>query len=96
MAHRDLLPPIAIVVNGAKGISALLQLGRDLDCQYKMAFVLVHKLREAAASGDKGKKLNGHVEIDRMYKRRGKTVGQSVGLSLRHHRRPARSGQPRG
>jgi hypothetical protein len=30
-------------VNGAKGHSAL-QLSRDLDCQYKTAFVLAHKL----------------------------------------------------
>src|SRR6185437_9932697 len=39
MAHRDLLAAIAIFVNGAKGHSAL-QLSRDLDCQYKTAFVL--------------------------------------------------------
>ena len=32
----------------AKGHSAL-QLSRDLDCQYKTAFVLTHKLREALA-----------------------------------------------
>lgn len=37
---------IAIFANGAKGHSAL-QLSRDLDCQYKTAFVLAHKLREA-------------------------------------------------
>src|SRR5207237_939879 len=39
---------IAIFVNGAKGHSAL-QLSRDLDVQYKTAFVLAHKLREALA-----------------------------------------------
>jgi transposase-like protein len=43
---RDYLLAIAIFANGAKGYSAL-QLSRDLDCQYKTAFVLVHKLREA-------------------------------------------------
>ncbi len=43
---RDLLAAIAIFVNGAKGISAL-QLSRDLGVQYKTAFVLAHKLREA-------------------------------------------------
>ena len=37
---------IAIFANGAKGHSAL-QLSRDLCCQYKTAFVLAHKLREA-------------------------------------------------
>jgi transposase-like protein len=43
---RDYLAAIAIFVNAVKGISAL-QLGRDLDVQYKTAFVLAHKLREA-------------------------------------------------
>ena len=43
---RDYLAAIAIFVNAVKGVSAL-QLGRDLDCQYKTAFVLAHKLREA-------------------------------------------------
>lgn len=41
---RDILLAIAIFVNAAKGISAL-QLGRDLDGQYKTAFVLAHQLR---------------------------------------------------
>jgi hypothetical protein len=40
--HRGILLAIAIFVNGAKGHSAL-QLSRDLDCQYKTAFVLAHK-----------------------------------------------------
>jgi transposase-like protein len=43
---RDYLLAIAIFTNGAKGYSAL-QLSRDLNCQYKTAFVLAHKLREA-------------------------------------------------
>jgi len=66
MAHRDLLAAIAIFVNGAKGMSAL-QLSRDLDCQYKTAFVLTHKLREAMGSQVQGRKLSGHVEIDGAY-----------------------------
>jgi transposase-like protein len=41
MPLRDILAAIAIFVNGAKGHSAL-QLSRDLDCQYKTAFVLTH------------------------------------------------------
>src|SRR5579883_2143820 len=45
LALRDYLMAIAIFVNGAKGHSAL-QLSRDLNCQYKTAFVLAHKLRE--------------------------------------------------
>lgn len=66
MAFRDLLAAIAIFVNGAKGHAAL-QLSRDLDCQYKTAFVLAHKLREAMTAGDKGAKVSGHVEIDGAY-----------------------------
>ncbi|MEX2455412.1 MAG: IS1595 family transposase, partial [Rhodospirillaceae bacterium] len=63
MAHRDLLMAIAIFSNGAKGYSAL-QLSRDLDCQYKTAFVLSHKLREAMGAEQNGRKLSGKVEID--------------------------------
>ncbi len=63
---RDYLLAIAIFVNGAKGYSAL-QLSRDLDCQYKTAFVLAHELREAMASEHKGAVLNGHVKIDGAY-----------------------------
>lgn len=63
---RDYLMAIAIFVNGAKGYSAL-QLSRDLDVQYKTAFVLAHKLREAMASEHDGAQLAGHVEIDGAY-----------------------------
>lgn len=57
---------IAIFTNGAKGHSAL-QLSRDLDCQYKTAYVLSHKLREALADKGKGRKASGEVEIDGGY-----------------------------
>lgn len=63
---RDILAAIAIFVNGAKGHSAL-QLSRDLDCQYKTAFVLAHKIREAMAAEHKGMTLGGDVEIDGAY-----------------------------
>lgn len=66
MAIRDMLAAIAIFCNGAKGISAL-QLSRDLDCQYRTAFVLAHKLREIMASEQTNEKLSGHVEIDGAY-----------------------------
>ena len=46
---RDYLAAIAIFMNAVKGISAL-QLGRDLDVQYKTAFVMAHKIREALGS----------------------------------------------
>jgi transposase-like protein len=63
---RDYLLAIAIFVNGAKGHSAL-QLSRDLDCQYKTAFVLAHKLREAVAAEAKTRNVAGEVEIDGAY-----------------------------
>lgn len=66
LSIRDILAAIAIFTNGAKGVSAL-QLSRDLDVQYKTAFVMAHKLREALQAQDKGRKVSGEVEIDGMY-----------------------------
>lgn len=66
LSVRDILAAIAIFTNGAKGISAL-QLSRDLDVQYKTAFVMAHKLREALQATDAGAKVSGDVEIDGMY-----------------------------
>ena len=66
LSFVDLLAAIAIFVNGAKGIAAL-QLSRDLNVQYKTAFVLTHKLREAMAREQMGRQLDGIVEIDGAY-----------------------------
>jgi transposase-like protein len=66
MSFTDLLAAIAIVVNGAKGVSAL-QLARDLDCQHKTAFVLAHKLREAMGAELASAPLSGTVEVDGAY-----------------------------
>ena len=66
MAFMDLLAAICIFVNAVKGLSAL-QLSRDLDCQYKTAFVLAHKLREALASEIAGHTVDDEVEIDGAY-----------------------------
>ena len=66
LAIRDLLAAIAIFVNAVKGISAL-QLGRDLDVQYKTAFVLAHKLREAISAEQLAGTLSGVVEVDGAY-----------------------------
>jgi transposase-like protein len=63
LSFTDLLAAITIFVNGAKGVAAL-QLSRDLDCQYKTAFVLSHKLREAMTRAQATVQLNGIVEID--------------------------------
>ena len=57
---------IAIFVNGAKGHAAL-QLSRDLNVQYKTAFVMSHKLREAMATETADETLNGTVEVDGAY-----------------------------
>ena len=57
---------IAIFVNGAKGHSAL-QLSRDLDCQYKTAYVLSHKLREAISAEMGTHTASGEVEVDGAY-----------------------------
>jgi transposase-like protein len=66
LSYTDLLAAIVIFVNGAKGVSAL-QVSRDLDVQYKTAFVLSHKLREAMAREDAGQILDGVVEVDGAY-----------------------------
>ena len=66
LAIRDYLAATAIFVNAVKGISAL-QLGRDLDVQYKTAFVLAHKLREAIGKEQSEAQLSGVVEVDGAY-----------------------------
>lgn len=66
MPIRDYLAAICLFVNAVKGISAL-QLGRDLDVQYKTAFVMAHKLREAIGASQTKGELSGTVEIDGAY-----------------------------
>jgi len=67
MDFVDLLAAICILVNASKGVS-MIQLSRDLDCQYKTDFVLAHKLREVMAEEiQTGEVLEGHVEIDGAY-----------------------------
>lgn len=67
LAIRDYLLAVAIFVNGAKGYAAL-HLSRDLNVQYKTAYVLAHKLREAlTAEQAKTQYLSGHVAVDGAY-----------------------------
>jgi transposase-like protein len=69
MPLRNYLAAIAIFVNEVKGKAAL-ALSRDLDVQYKTAFVLAHKLREAMATELKGMRVGGAertVEVDGGY-----------------------------
>ena len=66
MAFVDLLAAICLIVNASKGLS-MVQVSRDLDCQYKTAFVLSHKIREAMTSARPTAPLEGDVEVDGMY-----------------------------
>ena len=70
-AHRklplqDYLGAIAIMTNGAKGYS-MIQLSKDLNVQYKTAFVLAHKIREALMNHRNESQMNGEIEIDGTY-----------------------------
>jgi transposase-like protein len=67
LAHHKLplkrhLMAIAVFCNEVKGKS-MLAFARDLDVQYKTAFVLAHKLREAMASSTHGLRLGGEARI---------------------------------
>jgi transposase-like protein len=70
-AHRKLgfkvmLAAVALFVHSAKGMSAL-QLSRNLDVQYKTAYVLFQKLREALWRRRDTTPLSGEVEMDGGY-----------------------------
>jgi transposase-like protein len=87
MPLQTYLAAIAIFVNEVKGKSAL-ALSRDLGTQYKTAFVLAHKLREAMASEIKGRTIGGVgrvAEIDGGY-----FGGYIKPSNLKEHRRDRR------
>jgi transposase-like protein len=66
---RTYLLAVAIFTNGAKGHAAL-QLSRDLNVQYKTAFVMSHKLREALSAqvhDRNAPELAGIVQVDGLY-----------------------------
>jgi transposase-like protein len=60
------LAAIAIFTNAVKGLSAL-QLSRDLDVQYKTAFVLAHKIRESLMEQRDMEQLSGEIHMDGTY-----------------------------
>ncbi len=66
LAFVDLLAAICLFVTNSKGMSSV-QFSRTLDVQYKTAWVMAHKLREALALETYLAKLDGHVEIDGAY-----------------------------
>lgn len=57
---------IALFTNAVKSISAL-QFSRDLDVQYKTAWVLSHKIRESLMLNQDNEKLSGVCEVDGVY-----------------------------
>jgi transposase-like protein len=66
---RHYLMAIAVFCNEVKGKS-MLAFARDLNVQYKTAFVLAHKLREAMASSTHALRLGGEgqtAEVDGAY-----------------------------
>src|SRR5271156_4722499 len=66
---KSYLMAIAVFCNEVKGHS-MLAFARDLDVQYKTAFVLAHKLREAMAFSMKALRIGGEArtaEIDGAY-----------------------------
>ena len=69
MAFRDILLTIFKFVNSVKGLSAL-QLSREIGCDYKVAFVMLHKLRECMETEMADCKMGGEnevVEVDGAY-----------------------------
>ena len=63
---KTYLLAIAIFTNSVKSLSAL-QLSRDLDVQYKTAWVLSHKIRESLMEHNEDHVFNGVCEIDGVY-----------------------------
>jgi hypothetical protein len=66
---KTYLMAIAVFCNEVKGKS-MLAFSRDLDVQYKTAFVLAHKLREAMACATRALRIGGEgrtAEIDGAY-----------------------------
>lgn len=66
MPLQNYIAAIALYSNTAKGFSAL-QMSRDLDVQYKTAFVLMHKMRESLMDAKADEMLKGEIEIDGCY-----------------------------
>ena len=65
LAFVDMLAAICLFVNTAE--ERRLPFSRDLNVQYKTAFVLAHKLREALAGETVKLKLSNAVEVDGAY-----------------------------
>jgi hypothetical protein len=82
MSFRDIVAAMMLFVDGVNG-NAALRLRRDLHCDYKTAFVLLHKFRVAMADMQADHMLTGEVEID------GVQIGGHIRkANLHRHRKP--------
>ena len=63
---RDYLLAIVLFTNAVKGISSL-RLSRELEVQYKTAFVLSHKIRATLIDNLDDTKFDGTIEMDGCY-----------------------------
>jgi ISXO2 transposase-like protein/transposase-like zinc ribbon protein len=85
---------ISLLVDAKKSMSAL-QLSRHLNCNYRTAWYLAHRIREAMADNDLPK-LTGVVEVDEVYlggKQRGhksKLKNKDVVIGIRERKGAAR------
>jgi transposase-like protein len=85
---------IALLVDAKKSMSAL-QLSRHLACNYRTAWYLAHRIREAMVDGE-GPKFEGIVEVDETYiggKQRGhksKLKNKDVVIGIRERGGPLR------
>ena len=61
---QDWMYTIYSVITGRKGVSAM-QLSKELDCHYRTAWYMLHRVREACAGDDF--KLKSIVEVDETY-----------------------------
>jgi transposase-like protein len=85
---------IALLVDAKKSMSAL-QLQRHLGINYRTAWYMAHRIREAMTEGD-GPKLTGVVEVDEVYLggkqrgQKGKLKNKDVVIGIRERKGPAR------
>jgi transposase-like protein len=85
---------IALLVDAKKSMSAL-QLQRHLGINYRTAWYMAHRIREAMTEGE-GPKLTGVVEVDEVYLggkqrgQKGKLKNKDVVIGIRERKGPAR------
>lgn len=63
MSYKDLVVAARVFILGAKGENGI-EMSAELGCEYKAAFVLGHKLREALLNSQMDTRLEGDVEVD--------------------------------